>query len=823
MSFRKAVMHSSASFVALGAVLGMAAPAMAQDDAAESVGNDDIVVTAQFRDQRLQDVPIAITAMSGEMLESRGQTNLADISAQAPNVTLRQAGATFGPSVVAYIRGVGQRDTTFALEPGVGIYVDDVYLPTMHGSLLNLVDLERVEILRGPQGTLAGQNSIGGAIKLYSKKPDGSGGGYLAATYGSYNRSEVRGAANFTLAENSLYARLSGAAVRKDGYITRYDYRCTHPSSPLPSSTTSTDCKLGTEGGKEYVAGRLALRWEASPNVSVDIVGDITRDGSEVGPSTLLYVGRAANPGAELTGASTTGPAAAAYIQNGVLLGTSTGSPFISYSPYGNYAQDTFSSSPYISYENYFEANPRDGSGAWQAPLDGLINSWGVSGTVTANLAENVVLTSITAYREFDGSYSSADGSPLSPTLLANEVFNQQFSQEVRVSANFNEMVNLTVGGFYFEKESRNISRVTLPTLNFLENNFVPATTKAAFANIEVTPVPALTILGGIRYTDQSKTFTYGRFGIPGSSSGGVVPPAVGPLNGLSKTYAGDRVDYRLGAQFRVSDDVMIYGQMATGFKGGGVNPRPFIVEQALEHGPETLTAYEVGFKSDFLDRKVRLNVSAFLNKYNDILVTTSSCPLPTANPNDGNALTPAAPCALPLNAGKADVKGFEAELNLRPIDGLTIDASLAYLEFAYKSINAAAVSSGIGIEDNGMYIIPWSWSIGAQYEIDMGSKGTLTPRFDISHDDGYHRNANNVDAVTGKTDIFGFIPARTLLNGRLTYRTADEDWELALEVRNITDKLYYNDIFDNRGSTNSIQGSPGEPRTWAVSVKRNF
>ena len=811
MSFRKAVMHSSASFVALGAALGMAAPAMAQTEGEESVGNQDIVVTAQFRDQRLQDVPIAITAMSGEMLEARGQTNLADISAQAPNVTLRQAGATFGPSVVAYIRGVGQRDTTFALEPGVGIYVDDVYLPTMHGSLLNLVDLERVEVLRGPQGTLAGQNSIGGAIKLYSKKPDGSGGGYLAATYGSYNRSEVRGAANFTLAENSLYARLSGAAVRKDGYITRYDYRCTHPTSTIPSSTTNQDCKIGTEGGKEYVAGRLALRWEASPNVSVDIVGDITRDGSEVGPSTLLYVGRPAAPGSALTGVAM--PASAAYMLNGTVYGTSTGSEFISYSPFGNFAQDTFSSSPYISYENYFEANPRDGSGAWQAPLDGLINSWGLSGTITANLSDNVVLTSITAYREFDGSYSSADGSPLSPTLLANEVFNQQFSQEVRVSANFNDIANLTVGGFYFEKESRNISRVTLTTLNFIENNFVPATTKAGFANLEVTPTPALTILGGIRYTDQTKTFTYGRFGVPGSSSGGVVPPALAPLNGLSKEYAGDRWDYRLGLQYRITDDVMVYGQYSTGFKGGGVNPRPFFPSQALDHGPETLRAFEAGLKSQFLDNRVRLNLAGFINKYDDILVTVSSCP------QTGNA----APCALPLNAGQADVKGFEAELNLRPIDGFTIDATLAYLDFAYTSISASAASSGIGLEDEGMYIIPWSWSIGAQYEIDMGSKGTLTPRFDISHDDSYSRNANNVDAATGGIDIFGRIAARTLLNGRLTYRTADEDWELALEVRNITDKLYYNDIFDNRGSTNSIQGSPGEPRTWAVSVKRNF
>ncbi|HTN14729.1 MAG TPA: TonB-dependent receptor [Sphingomonadaceae bacterium] len=814
MTLGKSRIRGTVSALAMVGGFALAAPAYAQSSGNEgesSSNQDEIVVTAQFRDQRLQDVPVAITAVSGELLEQRGQTSLADLGSQAPNVTLRQASATYGPAVAAYIRGVGQRDTSFALEPGVGIYVDDVYLPTLHGSMLSLVDLDRVEILRGPQGTLAGQNAIGGAIKLYSKKPDGSNDGYVSATYGSYNRMELRGAANFTLAEDHLYARLSGAAVKKDGYITRYDYRCTHPTSTIPSTVTGTDCKIGTDGGKEYVAGRLALRWEPTPDITVDLVGDLTRDGSKTGPSTLLYVGRSADPGSTLTGVAT--PVSAAYLLNGNVYGTSTGSPYISYSPFGNYAQDTYTSSPYVSYENYLETAPRDGSGAWQAPQDGLINTWGVSGTITANLSDNVVLTSITGYRKFDGSYSSADGSPFNNTMIANKVYNRQFSQELRVSANINDIANLTVGGFYFDKESRNVSRVTLTTLNFIEDNSVPATTKAVFANLEITPFEALTILGGIRYTDQSKTFIYGRFGIPGSSTGGVVPVSLAPLNGLKGSYSGDRFDYRLGLQYRFSDDVMAYGQVSTGFKGGGINPRPFYPSQALSHDPETLTAYEVGVKSEFLDRAVRLNLAAFFNKYNDILVSVSSCP------QTGNAF----PCALPLNAGKADVKGFEAELALRPIDGLSIDASLAYLDFKYTSISDSAVSSGIGTEDDGQFIIPWSWSIGAQYEIDLGTAGTLTPRVDVSHDDSYSRNANNVDKATGGVDIFGRIPGRTLANARLTYRTMDEDWEVALEVRNLTDKLYYTDIFDNRGSTNSIQGSPGEPRTWAVSIKRKF
>ena len=817
MTFSKSWIRSGVSAMALAGLIGAAAPAFAQaaSDEAKSEKSDgtaEIVVTAQFRNQKLQDVPIAITAMNADMLEQRGTVTLADIGGTAPNVTLRQSAATFGPAVTAYIRGVGQRDTNFALEPGVGVYVDDVYLPTLHGSMLSLVDLDRVEILRGPQGTLAGQNSIGGAIKLYSKKPDGSNDGYLSATYGSYNRLELRGAANFTLIPDQLFARLSGAGVHKDGYVTRYDYTCTHPGSTIPTATTQRDCKLGTEGGKDYLAGRLALRWTPASNITADIVADVTRDGSEASPSTLLYVGRSANPGATLTGVAT--PAAAAYVLAGNVYGTATGSPFISYSPYGAYAQDTFSNSPYINYENYTDTAPRDGSAPWQAPPKAELNSWGISGTLNVDLSENVKATSITAYREYDGHYSTGDGSPFNPSLQANNVYNKQFSQELRVSAKLADIANVTVGGFYFHKRSRYAAKIELTTLNFIEEDVIPATTKAVFGNVDLTPVENLTLLGGLRYTKQSKSFTYGRFGVPGSSSGGAVPASLAPLNGLVGRYSGSRVDYRLGAQYRFSPDAMAYAQFSTGFRGGGINPRPFFPQQALPHDPEKLKAYEIGIKTDLLDRKLRFNASGFINKYTDILVTVSSCPITGA---------PSTPCSLPLNAGNATIKGFEAELSLRPVPGLSIDGSLAYLHFRYDSISAAAATSGIGREDNGPYISPWQWSISAQYEADLGNAGTITPRVDVTHTDTFNRNTNNVDATTGLKDIFGQVKGATLVNARLAYATKDRDWELAVEVRNLTDKLYYTDVFDNRGSTNSIQGTPAEPRTWAVSVKRRF
>ena len=172
---------ASASFV----TIATASPAFAQDNPAPAnttsnqPGEQEVVVTAQFRTQRLQDTPLAITAIPAELLEQRSQRSLVEVANQAPNVILRQQGASFGPSIGASIRGIGQFDFSPAFEPGVGIYIDDVYCAALTGANFDLLDLERIEILRGPQGTLQGRNSVGGAIRLITRRPDADGGGFV--------------------------------------------------------------------------------------------------------------------------------------------------------------------------------------------------------------------------------------------------------------------------------------------------------------------------------------------------------------------------------------------------------------------------------------------------------------------------------------------------------------------------------------------------------------------------------------------------------------------------------------------------------------------
>ncbi len=250
---------------------------------------------------------------------------------------------------------------------------------------------------------------------------------------------------------------------------------------------------------------------------------------------------------------------------------------------------------------------------------------------------------------------------------------------------------------------------------------------------------------------------------------------------------------------------------MATGYKGGGVNPRPFFgpsnpscsptpvpnCNQVQSFRPETLTTYEVGFKSDFFDRKLRLNAAFFLNKYNDIQLQLTRCP--------------AAPCLLPANAGKADVKGAEFEVTVKPVEGLTLDGSLSFLDFKYKTILA---STNIPITNITAYTPETTYSFGAQYDWPMFS-GNMSLRVDGQYQSEIFTDANNSQ--------WSRVAPRFLANGRLGFTTEDKAWGISLEVQNLLDKFYYLTVSDVTGGLGVETGVPGTPRTWALTVKRKF
>ncbi len=803
-------------------LIAASAPAFAQEaqaDETDSGVNPEIVVTAQFREQRLQDTPLAITAVNAEMLEARGQTDIAQVAAQAPNVTLRSQPQSNGVGLIAFIRGVGQTDFNYALEPGVGIYVDDVYIPTLSSSLLDLMDLERIEVLRGPQGTLAGKNSIGGAIKLFSQRPDGSGKGSLQATYGSYNRIDVRGMADFKITEN-LFARISGVTKNQDGYVTMLDYGTTHPTSNVIATNTGTGEVTGKLGGRSFAAGKLALRWLPTDSLEINLSGDYTRERNDAGPLVLLYAN-----------SSGTTPDGLPFLagKNGAAI------PFsCAFVPYGTNSCDTPPAGydpRYITYSNFVDARTPTSQAPYKpftAKNAQEFEGWGIHGNVTADISENLEAVWISSYRKYRSLWGmDQDGSPVPVAQLIQELKHHAWSQELRLNGKLGDgLFDYTLGGFYFDQDGSLQARVDL---NYAGIDFIhgpdttPSTSKALFFNGTFHATDALNITGGIRHSWDKKTYTYFRSNPDGTVPGpgpcqffidgiGPGPTAVGQapnclllgLYNVSDTFEGKRWDWRAVADYRFSEELMMYASVATGYKGGGVNPRPFFgpsagpLNQLKAFRPETIRTYEVGFKADLLDRKLRLNGAFFFNKFDDIILTLTSCPI--------------SPCLQPNNVGSADVKGFELEMSARPTDGLTLDGSLSYIDFDYTDTGASGVSTSATTP----YTPEWTYSFGVQYDYQLNS-GTVGVRVD-----GQYQSEIWTEAFNRPTSR---LPGRFLANGRLSYTTDEKDWQVSLEVQNLFDKYYYQTVEDisNVAAFGSITGSPGLPRTWAVTVKKNF
>jgi iron complex outermembrane recepter protein len=781
-----------------------ALPITAFADDTTDAGLEEVIVTAQFVKQNLQDTPLAITAMTAEALEERGHQSVEDISAQAPNVTLTSGGAFAGPSLIGFIRGVGQTDFNPALEPGVGLYVDDVYYSTLTGSVLDLLDLDRLEVLRGPQGTLAGKNSIGGSIKLYSKRPGPETEGSIEASYGSLNAVGVRASGNFTLIPDRLYARVAGVSRSRDGHVTRLDYNCTHPGSGLPSYVQGPGCALGTEGGIRYTAARAALRWLPTDDLEVNFAIDVLNDTSEAPANVLLKAGPTIAPvivGSRIWPTVAIPPTLAGNV----------GCSFVAYGP--NSCDPASPNNPYVNYATY--TDPR--SGLFLTPEQRL-DARGMSLNVDWKLSDNLQLQSITGYRSYTSGFGQdGDGSPMPVLMLYQVLRHKQRSQEFRLNGTAGPL-DYTVGAFYFKGDTEMDARVTLgyAGFDFIHGpDPVASKTSAIFANGIYRFSDQLSLSVGARYSDDQKDYQYARHN-PDMSA---IQPCLGPpgtpgnpanclistLNGVKSRFADNRIDYRAALSYEVTDDVMTYLQYSTGYKGGGVNPRPFYNVQAVSFEPEELKAVELGVKAQFMENRVRVNAAVFSNKYTNIQLTLNDC---TAQfgPVFGR------PCLANSNAGDADVKGGELEIDVRPAGGLRLDASVSYLDFQFKTINPV---TGLDLDKVMPYTPKFKWNLGLQYDFETAF-GTFSPRVDAAYQD---------DAFTAPDNtLVGRIDGYTLVNARITWRAKDDTWQAVLEGRNLSDKLYYTSKTDALpGLGGAAYGAPALPRTYMLSIKRSF
>ncbi|WP_137897998.1 TonB-dependent receptor [Sphingomonas sp. 2SG] len=745
---------------------GTAAAAPAPSSQTAAPANSDIIVTAQFRSQRLQDTPLAITAISAADLEKRNQTSVVDLAGNAPNITILKGGSGYGLTPTISIRGVGAGDYNFALSPAVGVYLDDVYMPTLFGSASDLVDIDRVEVLRGPQGTLSGKNSVGGAIKIFSKAPDNDFGGVVEGGYGSYDTVRLRGAINIPIVKDTLALRITGAFSREDGYLTRIDYGCRFPNSGIAATTTASNCVLGKEGGTNHRGIRGQLRWTPTAALQVDLSADYTKIDDQPAATKLTY---ARNP------------------QN---IPQTNFAQFLTDARFVNYATNCVAELGYCQ------------------PSVAKSDPWGVSARVSYDFGHKLSLVSISAYRAYTARFTSdGDAGPLTALQQDNQLKYRTFTQELRLNGSLGSL-DWTLGGFYstdrgVQAGRQNVGYVGVPfppfaqLSDFNQNDVITASSLAGFVHGVYHFNDKLNLTLGYRRTHDARDYTFNR------TANTPAADLAASINGTTSRFRGNSNDYRATLDYRWSNQILTYATFSTGFRGGGINPRPFVASQVVPFGPERLKNYEIGMKTDLFDRRLRLNASAFYDRYNDIQETITS----------GYGGFPIS--AVPVNSGDATLKGVELEMNARPFGALQLDGSVSYIKFDFTRLSADALASGLTRDMVSPFTPSWKASLGAQYAVDLDRFGVLTPRLDVNYQSSLYTQAVNNDRNQ--------LQAFTVLNAKLSYAPRDSAWLFSMAVTNVTDKYYFVNIDDTYQGTGTTRATPARPRTAFFSVKRTF
>jgi iron complex outermembrane receptor protein len=778
-------------------------------DSADPRGIADIVVTAQFREQNLQDVPISISAVSGEQLLQRSVANLTDVAQSVPNVEMQQGNSGYGSNTnQAYIRGLGQVDFLATFEPRVGFYIDDVYFATTFGAVFDVLDLERVEVLRGPQGTLFGRNSIGGAIRIITRKPQGDNSGYLEGTFGSLDRYQVRGALDLSLVQDLLAFRITASAKGQNGWVDLLDYKCMNPTMGNSNvggigqgPVNNNSCKRGTLGGSSNHTVRGSLRWQPSSALDILLQADYLSEDSESPPEAILGVSLSLdNPGSGVSGGNTRPGFPRAY-DNGLArylrgLGTSYYGFDVSTPALMQQAAETFVS-PYrtSTYARY--GNQRVG---FQNPAEGAFKAYGGSLNIDWDITEALHLTSITAYRKVEGDFGQS--------LLALPVeevrhflSSRQISQEARLLGNvLDGVIDFTLGGFYLDTAGVGRDRIQTEgftnALDFFGDDKNTLKAYAAFGAVDVHLSDRLTLSGGLRYSDERKTYTFDRDYSPSG------------LSVINFIFVGKNHDTRftprVAVNYAVNDALNFYGSYSTGFTAAGFNARPFGPTSVFALKPEKVQAYELGFKSQFFDRRVRLNAAVYQTEFENLIGTTRG---------DATSRCPGAPFCND-NVGDAKIRGFEAELQTRPVDGLTVSANLGYTHFKYTKLLANV--SGLTLDSPNQRVPDWNASGSIQYDWVLENGSKITPRVDVSYRSRIYFNTVRADTDAQQAPF-------AVVNARLTYAFPEDDWSVSVAATNLFDKFYYTTLTDQRESFGFLSGTIARPREVFVTVRKTF
>lgn len=780
----KGKLRIGASFVvALAVALPSAASAQDQAGAQSGEGIGDIVVTAQRREQNLQDVPVAVTAFSGDAIADLGIQSSADIAGIVPNLEIGLP-AGEGNQPLIYIRGVGLSDTNSNNAGPNGVYVDEVYIASPGAQTFQLFDLERVEVLKGPQGTLYGRNATGGAINFISAKPSRDFRAQASLSYASFDTISGEAAVGGPISDAARF-RIAGTGTHSNGYVHNL-----------------------LTGRRENGQGSFALRGQLAFDVTDNFDALLNVHGGKVDTRSPQF--RSLGLFDPDTGFTTPcAPAAIMANQCGNVLG-------------------------YVSPQGFHDGNYNKSE-----RLE--VGNWGTSARLNWDLG-GATLTSISAYDWNDKTHrEDSDASPDSLLQIDYKVRSESFTQELRLSG-AGGGVNWVAGVYYLHETLRQNQTVDLfrdlraltpdggaylpmadddpfpPVLFSRTLNRQRTDAASIFGQVEIELTPALRATIGGRYNYERKTFfasaqyeegaiTFGPYTEDGVDHDAVTVPVPG---GIAPNYAFDNrksfknVSFKVGLDYDVTDDVMAYASVSTGFKSGGFNggfldfdPAQAAI-QAQPFDEETLTAYEIGLKSTLLDRRLRFNAAAFYYDYKDLqlytLVNTGLVPL-----------------SLLDNAANATIYGAEFEMIARPVDRLDITLNLGLLDTEIKNfVTAAADYSG-----NRLPLSPkLTFSGIVNYDVPLSSGLALAIQPSFSYRSGQYFSTDNSPLM--KQDGYW------LLGGRIALKDEGGRWEVALFGRNLTRKKYINYAVD-LSDFGFIEQFRGEPRMFGIELRGKY
>ncbi len=608
------------SISAVAFITASALPAAAQtgpNDADQA----EIIVTAQKREQSLQDVPVSVNVLSGEALETNRISSIEELQVLTPSLSFTNSANSRGQGLS--VRGIGTLNFSDGVEPSVSTVIDGVVIGRQAQSVFDLIDIERVEVLRGPQGTLFGKNASAGVISIVTQRPSLNDAELAGSvSYAELDEVKVRASASAPIIADTLAARLTGYYIKRNG--------------PIRNLFNGKDVNDQDQWGL-----RGKLLYAPSDNFDILIIGDY----AEIDRACCIWTARTANPTTRYFGAS--GP-----LRSSLLTAITAG--------------------------------PTNRQVRFDAPTFLRQKSWGLSAEASWQLGDNTV-TSITAYRKFNlFDNNDADTAPVDVLNLNNADQDQrQFTQELRIASPTGKTLEYVVGMFYFDQKVATSTQVAgtfgavLPAGRVLGSQIDRAvTTKnaAAFGELTLNASEALRFVAGARLTSEVLRARFLRFNLPGAL--GAAPNAGAPLNVPALKADDTAWSYRLAAQYDVNDDVMVYASHSRGYKGVALNmlnnlSAALVASREAVLRPEISKNYELGLRSTWLDNKLLVNLTGFWTTFDDF---------------QAQSFNPALAAFVLDNAGKLRTRGVELEATIKPADGLSFSANAAYTDAEIRS-----------------------------------------------------------------------------------------------------------------------------------------